>query len=43
MRTAYVLTGDRGQAEDLLQATLWRVARNWGRSRARRMRTPIGC
>jgi RNA polymerase sigma-70 factor (sigma-E family) len=29
MRTAYVLTGDRGQAEDLLQAALWRVARNW--------------
>jgi DNA-directed RNA polymerase specialized sigma24 family protein len=29
MRSAYVLTGDRGQAEDLLQAALWRVARSW--------------
>lgn len=28
MRTAYVLTGDRGQAEDLLQAALRRVARS---------------
>lgn len=30
MRSAYLLTGDRGQAEDLLQAALWRVARRWG-------------
>jgi RNA polymerase sigma-70 factor (sigma-E family) len=29
MRSAYVLTGDRGQAEDLLQAALWRVAQRW--------------
>lgn len=29
MRSAYVLTGDRGHAEDLLQGTLWRVARRW--------------
>jgi RNA polymerase sigma-70 factor (sigma-E family) len=29
MRSAYLLTGDRGQAEDLLQVTLWRVARHW--------------
>jgi RNA polymerase sigma-70 factor (sigma-E family) len=29
MRSAYVLTGDRGHAEDLLQAALWRVARSW--------------
>ena len=29
MRSAYLLTGDRGQAEDLLQAALWRVARSW--------------
>jgi RNA polymerase sigma-70 factor (sigma-E family) len=29
MRSALVLTGDRGHAEDLLQATLWRTARRW--------------
>lgn len=29
LRTAYLLTGDRGHAEDLLQVTLWRVARRW--------------
>lgn len=29
MRSAYLLTGDRGHAEDLLQATLWRVASRW--------------
>jgi RNA polymerase sigma-70 factor (sigma-E family) len=29
LRSAYLLTGDRGQAEDLLQVALWRVARNW--------------
>lgn len=29
MRSAYVLTGDRGHSEDLLQAALSRVARRW--------------
>lgn len=28
-RTAYLLTGDRGHAEDLLQSALWRTARRW--------------
>ena len=29
LRTAYLLTGDRGHAEDLFQTTLERVARKW--------------
>lgn len=29
LRTAYLLTGDRAEAEDLLQTTLMRVARHW--------------
>jgi RNA polymerase sigma-70 factor (sigma-E family) len=29
LRSAYLLTGDRGHAEDLLQVTLWRTARRW--------------
>jgi RNA polymerase sigma factor (sigma-70 family) len=29
LRTAYLLTGDRGAAEDLLQAALVRTARRW--------------
>ena len=29
LRTAYLLTGDRGHAEDLLQGVLERVARRW--------------
>jgi RNA polymerase sigma-70 factor (sigma-E family) len=29
LRSAYLLTGDRGHAEDLLQLTLWRTARRW--------------
>jgi len=29
LRSAYLLTQDRGHAEDLLQMTLWRVARRW--------------
>jgi RNA polymerase sigma-70 factor (sigma-E family) len=29
LRSAYLLTRDRGHAEDLLQMTLWRVARRW--------------
>lgn len=29
LRTAYLLTGDRDAAEDLLQTTLLRVARRW--------------
>jgi RNA polymerase sigma-70 factor (sigma-E family) len=29
LRTAYLLTGDRGHAEDLLQTTLLRVAWRW--------------
>lgn len=31
LRTAYLLTGDRGLAEDLLQSTLARAYRHWGR------------
>ena len=34
LRTAYLLTGDRLEAEDLLQMTLMRVARHWGAARA---------
>jgi RNA polymerase sigma-70 factor (sigma-E family) len=33
LRSAYVLTGDRGHAEDLLQTTLWRTARRWRAAR----------
>lgn len=29
LRTAYLLTGDRGHAEDLLQSVLAKVARRW--------------
>ena len=31
LRTAYLLTGDRGDAEDLVQSALVRVHRNWHR------------
>jgi RNA polymerase sigma-70 factor (sigma-E family) len=31
LRTAYLLTGDRGEAEDLVQSALVRVHRNWQR------------
>lgn len=31
LRTAVLLTGDHGHAEDLVQITLERVARRWGR------------
>lgn len=33
LRTAFLLTGDRGRAEDLLQDALVKVARRWGRLR----------
>lgn len=33
LRTAYLLTGDRQRAEDLLQDALVKVARRWGRLR----------
>lgn len=33
LRTSYLLTGDRGAAEDLLQMTLMRVARHWRAAR----------
>jgi len=33
MRTAYLLSGDRGHAEDLVQSTLLRTARRWPRAR----------
>ncbi len=33
MRTAYLLSGDSGHAEDLVQATLLRTARRWHRAR----------
>ena len=31
VRTAYLLTGDRGHAEDLVQAALEKTHRRWGR------------
>jgi RNA polymerase sigma-70 factor (sigma-E family) len=31
LRTAYLLTGDRGEAEDLLQEALFRLSRVWRR------------
>jgi RNA polymerase sigma-70 factor (sigma-E family) len=33
MRTAYLLTGDSGHAEDLVQSALLRTARRWSRAR----------
>jgi RNA polymerase sigma-70 factor (sigma-E family) len=33
MRTAYLMSGDRGHAEDLVQVTLLRTARRWPRVR----------
>ncbi|MGY1697893.1 MULTISPECIES: SigE family RNA polymerase sigma factor [unclassified Geodermatophilus] len=33
LRTAYLLTGDRGHAEDLVQTALARAYRHWGRVR----------
>jgi RNA polymerase sigma-70 factor (sigma-E family) len=33
MRTAYLLCGDRGHAEDLVQSTLLRTARRWPSAR----------
>jgi RNA polymerase sigma-70 factor, ECF subfamily len=33
LRTAYLLTGDRGHAEDLLQTVLTKVYASWGRIR----------
>jgi RNA polymerase sigma-70 factor (sigma-E family) len=34
LRTAYLLVGDRGHAEDLLQTALLRTARRWGAAQA---------
>jgi RNA polymerase sigma-70 factor (sigma-E family) len=34
LRTAYLLTGDHGHAEDLVQIALTRAHRHWGRVRA---------
>lgn len=34
LRSAYLLTGDHGHAEDLLQTALLRTARHWSRARA---------
>jgi RNA polymerase sigma-70 factor (sigma-E family) len=39
LRTAYLLTGDRGHAEDLVQTALARAHRHWGR--VRRADVPI--
>ena len=33
LRTAYLLTGDRGHAEDLVQSVLAKAYRHWGRVR----------
>jgi len=35
LRTAYLLCGDRGHAEDLVQTTLLRTARRWSQARDR--------
>src|SRR5262245_17470622 len=35
MRTAYLLCGDRGHAEDLVQTALLRTARRWRRAQER--------
>jgi len=37
LRTAYLLTGDRGHAEDVVQAALLQVARKWRRIRGEPM------
>jgi RNA polymerase sigma-70 factor (sigma-E family) len=34
LRSAYLLTGDHGHAEDLVQTALLRTARHWSRARA---------
>jgi RNA polymerase sigma-70 factor (sigma-E family) len=34
VRTAYLLSGDRGHAEDLVQTALMRTARHWRRARS---------
>ena len=39
VRTAYLLTGDRGHAEDLVQAALEKTHRKWGR--VSRMAAPV--
>jgi RNA polymerase sigma-70 factor (sigma-E family) len=39
LRTAYLIVGDLGEAEDLVQETLFEVARRW--PRIRRMEYPI--
>lgn len=31
LRTAYLVTGDAGHAEDLVQESLFKIARNWSR------------
>ena len=38
LRTAYLIVGDLGEAEDLVQETLLEVARRW--PRVRRMQHP---
>ena len=39
LRTAYLLTGDAGHAEDVVQSALLRTARRWRSARRRRRRT----
>ena len=34
LRTAYLLTGDRGHAEDVVQTALLRTARRWRTARS---------
>src|ERR1035437_5982017 len=41
LRSAYLLTGDRGHAEDLLQGTLLRVASRWDAARERPLVEPV--
>ena len=39
LRTAYLIVGDLGEAEDLVQETLFEVARRW--PRVARMERPV--
>lgn len=40
LKTAFLLCGDRGYAEDLLQSALWRTFQHWEEVRQRPTATP---